>query len=315
MTPAHDLTVIVVTHNRPELALLTLRTARAASGALDVQWIVVDSGSTDGTPDRIAEALPDVTVIRCANVGFAAANNRGLKVARGRHVLLLNPDAEVVKGSLTDIVARLDANPRIGVASVVQRDESGPLQWSIRRFPTPSLALGEALSAEKWPGIRGWREEDVDEAHYAQAGPVEWVVGAFMIAPAAAIARVGGMDERFFLYSEEIDWCRRFWEAGYEVWHLPEMEIIHRSGSDNTRPDLRAQLSYAKLLFARKHLSPRRAAEVQAALALRHALRAATGIRPSWRARARAEGHAFRVVVGAGEPPFQPPRDGVAAAG
>jgi GT2 family glycosyltransferase len=303
-----DLSVIVVTHNRAELALATLRSARAAVRALEVEWIVVDSGSHDGTPDAIATALPGVRVLREGNVGFAAANNRGLPHAHGRYVLLLNPDVETVSGTFDELVARLDARLDVGVASVVQNAPDGTLQHSIRRFPSVWLALGEALAAARWTPLRRWREEEPRAAHYRSEAPADWLVGAFLIARAEALAEVGPLDERFFLYSEETDWCLRFHRAGWRVAHLPTMTVTHHSGHA-PGPDLSAQQSYAKILFARKHYGRVRASGMCAALALRHALRAALATvaglaRPRWAARAAVERRALAVVLGVCEPPF-----------
>ncbi|HEY3758586.1 MAG TPA: glycosyltransferase family 2 protein [Solirubrobacteraceae bacterium] len=307
-TDRPDLSVIVVTHNRPELALLTLRSARAAIRELAVQWIVVDSGSSDGTPETIAAEYPDVELLREQNVGFAAANNRGLQLVRGRYVLLLNPDVETMTGTYDELVAALDARPEIGVASVVQNNPDGSLQHSIRRFPSPLLAFGEAFAASRWTPLRRWREEEPRAPLYRTDVPADWLVGAFLIARAIALAEVGGLDERFFLYSEETDWCFRFHRAGWQVAHLPVMAVTHHTGHA-PRADLSAQLSYAKVLFARKHYGRARTTAIRAALALRHALRVAAGagigrVRPEQRARTAAERHALAVVLGLAEPPF-----------
>ncbi|MFI5004106.1 MAG: glycosyltransferase family 2 protein [Solirubrobacterales bacterium] len=284
-----DLSVIVVTHNRAELALSTLRSAGAAVRDLEVEWIVIDSGSTDGTPDAIEAALPDVRVLRERNIGFAAANNRGLERVRGRYVLLLNPDVEIDAGTFDELLATLDARPEIGVASVVQNAPDGTLQYSIRRFPSVWLALGEALAAARWTPLRRWREEEPRTAPYRSETPADWLVGAFLIARAQALADVGPLDERFFLYSEETDWCFRFHRAGWGVSHLPTMAITHHSGHA-PGPDLTAQQSYAKVLFARKHYGRVRAASIRAALVLRHAL--------------RVERRPLAVLLGLSEPPF-----------
>ena len=111
MSPPPDLSVIVVTHGGMDLALTTLRSARSARGPIDVEWLVVDSGSTDGTPDAIEREFPDMDVVRGPNVGFAAGNNQALRRARGRYVLLLNPDVELLKGTLADVVSALDERP------------------------------------------------------------------------------------------------------------------------------------------------------------------------------------------------------------
>jgi GT2 family glycosyltransferase len=303
-----DLSVIVVTHNRPELALMTLRSARRAVGDLAVEWILIDSGSSDGTPRSIESAYPDIAVQREANIGFAAANNLGLGRARGRYVLLLNPDVETTSGSYEELVAVLDSRPDIGVASVVQNAPDGSLQHSIRRFPSVWLSVGEALAAARWTPLRRWREEVSTSDRYRRESSADWLVGAFLIARAQALGQVGGLDERFFLYSEETDWCFRFHQAGWKVCHLPTMSVTHHTGHA-PGADLSAQLSYAKILFARKHYGKNRAFAIAAALSLRHALRAgfaaaAGKLRPRWKGRALVERRALAVVLGTSAPPF-----------
>jgi GT2 family glycosyltransferase len=288
--PCPDLSVIVVTHDRTELALATLRSARAAAGALEAQWLVVDSGSTGDTPDAIERELPEVSVLRCANIGFAAANNRALALAGGRYVLLLNPDVEIVSGTFAGLVAALDARPEVGIASVIQQGADARLQHSIRRYPSPRRAFGEAL-ALPW---RGWREEELAPSRYREERSVDWLVGAFLIARAEAVREIGGLDEQFFLYSEETDWCYRARAAGWDVRHLPQMVVTHHAAAAY-RPELAAQLSYAKLLFARKHYRRARAGAIRAALAVRHLLRA----------RVAADRRALAVVTGVARPPFR----------
>jgi hypothetical protein len=303
-----DLSIIVVTHNRAELALMTLRSARAATRRLAVQWIVVDSGSNDGTPEKIQAAFPDVRVLREQNIGFAAANNRGLPLASGRYVLLLNPDVETASGSFDDLLSKLDSRPEIGLASVIQTTPAGHLERSIRRFPSPWLSFGEALAAPRLRGLRRLGEEESRAALYRSEAASDWLVGAFLIARAQALREVGPLDEQFFLYSEETDWCYRFRLAGWEVCHLPVMTVIHHT-SRAPRPDLCAQLSYAKILFARKHYGVTRASAIRVALALRHALRASllavvARVQPSRAAQVSAERHALAVVLGLAQAPF-----------
>ena len=133
-----DLSVIVVTHQGRDLVLQVLRTALAATGPITAEWLVVDSGSTDGTPDAIERELPEVRVIRRPNIGFAAGNNVALEAARGRYVLLLNPDIEIVEGTLAELVEAMDQRPEVGIASAVTHYPDGALQASIRRFPSPT---------------------------------------------------------------------------------------------------------------------------------------------------------------------------------
>jgi GT2 family glycosyltransferase len=307
-TDRPDLSIIVVTHNRPELAITTLRSAKAAMGELAVQWIVIDSGSSDDTPDAIETTFADIRVLREPNIGFAAANNRGLQDANGRYVLLLNPDVETVSGTFEELVATLDSHLSTGVASVIQKAPDGSLQYSVRHFPSPLLALGEALGAARWTPLRRWREEEPRTALYHRQTPADWLVGAFLIVRSQALAEVGPLDERFFLYSEETDWCYRFREAGWTVSHLPVMSVIHHTGHA-PGPELSAQQSYAKILFAEKHYGKARSSVIRIELALRHALRALMGsalglLRSGWGERAATERHALAVVLGLAKPPF-----------
>jgi hypothetical protein len=305
-----DLTVIVVTHNGRELALRTLRSAHAASGGATVQWLVVDSGSTDGTPDAIERELGDVRVLRRENRGFAAANNVGLAEAEGRYVLLLNPDVEILSGTLAELVAMMDSRPKLGLASVVQRGSDGELQPSIRRFPSPLRSLGEALFAAHWPLARTLQELETRPGPYWAESDADWLVGAFLIARREAVRDVGPMDERFFLYSEEIDWCYRFWAAGWPVAHLPGIAVTHHCGG-RSRGDLMAQLSHSRLLFAAKHYGAARRAGIRVALALGHLIRIAVFgpvalVRSAQRERVRAERAGLRVLLGREAPPLGP---------
>jgi GT2 family glycosyltransferase len=302
-----DLTVAVVTYNGRELALAALRSALASAGPIAVEWLVVDNGSTDGTPEAIERELPEVRVLRAPNLGFAHGNNVALRHATGRYVLLMNPDVEIERGTLSRLVAALDERPEVGAAGVLQRGTDGALLPSIRRFPSPARDLGEALFAPRWPVLRRMQELDLDFDSYSRERPADWVSGAFLIARHEAVARVGPLDERFFLYSEEIDWCYRIRAAGWDIRHLPVMEITHHCGP--TTPGRVAEECHSRILYARKHFGPVRAAGIRAALGLKHALRLGLVavpalFKPRLRPRARTEAYGLAVVAGVMRPPM-----------
>jgi N-acetylglucosaminyl-diphospho-decaprenol L-rhamnosyltransferase len=303
-----DLSVIVVTYNGRDMALATLRSARERLGGISCQWLVVDNGSSDGTADAIESAFPDVRVFRAENRGFAAGNNIALPHATGRYVLLMNPDVEIERGTLAELVEALDQRPEVGIASVLQHATDGQLLASIRRFPTPARNLGEALGAARVPLLARLQELDIEFERYSEERSVDWVVGAFMLARREAIEQVGPLDEGFFMYSEEIDWCRRFRLRGWDVRHLPLMTVTHHEG-DNTRPDMVAQLGHSRRRYAYKHFAWPRAVAIHAALVLGHLLRLlvmapVAVLRPAKRRRARAEAWGLAVLCGAA-PPFQ----------
>jgi Glycosyl transferase family group 2 len=150
----------------------------------------------------------------------------------------------------------------------------------------------------------------MDEAHYAREVSADWLVGSFLLVRADALADVGLFDERFFLFSEETDWCHRFRAAGWEIRHLPRARLVHHTGR-MLRPDLYAQNSYSKVLYAQKHFRAAGRSTFRAALALRHAVRVAmlaplALVRPDRRLRLRAERQALAVVAGLTPPPFRP---------
>lgn len=308
-TARPDLSFVIVTHNGREMALSTLRSARAALGGLRAEWIVADSASSDGTPEAIECEFDDVEVLRVPNRGFAVGNNVGIARARGRYVLLLNPDVEVLEGDFEGLIAALDSRPDVGIASVVQRGTDGELQFSMRRFPSPARDLGESLFAARWPVFKSMQELDQGVERYGRETSADWVVGAFLCARAETIASIGPMDERFFLYSEEIDWCLRAHQSGWDVRHLPLMTMTHHAGRRD-RGDLMAQLAYSRSLFAAKHHGALGALGIRAALALGHVLRIvlrvpSAVVKGPARQRIGAEAGALRVLLGLGEPPLR----------
>lgn len=310
MSTQPDLSVIVVTHNGREMAIEALRSLRGAVGPMSTEWFVVDAGSTDGTPVAVEDSFDDVQVYRCPNNGFAASNNVALRIAAGRYVLLANPDVEIRSGSLDQLVAMMDSRPHVGLASVIQRGTDGDLQPSIRRFPTPLRSLGGSMFAAHWPVFRTLQELETRPAAYGKEETADWLVGAFLIARSGAAQEVGPMDDRFFLYSEEKDWCYRFWKAGWTVSHFPVMTITHHAGR-RWRDDLMAQLSHSRLLFTAKHYGLANRLAIRAALALGHAIRivvfaAPAAVRPAQRTRIHAECAGLQIALGLRAPPFGP---------
>jgi N-acetylglucosaminyl-diphospho-decaprenol L-rhamnosyltransferase len=262
--------VIIVSFNGKRWLDAALTTLFERAGDIDLDVLVVDNGE-DGSAAYIEERFPAVRTLRCENRGFGHANNRGLETADARYVLFLNPDTEVLEGTLAELIAALDRRPEVGLAGARQLDSQGALGFSIRRFPSTANMLAEALWVERVPGLRRLLgERDLDPHHYARETACDWTSGSFMIARREALP-AAGFDERFFLFSEETDLCRQIKRAGWEVAHLPQLTIRHYEHEGGLAPRLEAQTAYARLQFARKHFA--HPGPYRWAMALRYALR------------------------------------------
>jgi GT2 family glycosyltransferase len=309
VTAAADLAVIVVSTNEAHWLEPCLRTVYEHAGDARLEVLVVDNDSADGTRAFVEVRFPSARVVASRNRGFAHANNRGAEASTARHVLFLNPDTEVLEGTFGELVRIMDERPEIGLAGVRQVTGDGVLWPTIRRFPTASRALGDALASERWPRRGAWAgERETDLSLYDREVECDWTSGSFMLARRDALLAAGLLDERFFIYCEEPDLCRRIKRAGWEVRHLPAMTIVHHAGKGGVRPRMLAQDAYARRQYAAKHFSAPHRAAYLSAVAARHALRAVAPGRERAAQRAAAR-VALRTLAGAARPPFGLPPD------
>ena len=216
--------------------------ARGASRcATDV--LVVDNGSADGSAGMVREHFPAVRLVaNASNVGFARAVNQLWPYARGRYWLLLNPDTETKPGAIDTLVALMDSQPQAGLATAKLLNADGSPQFCAQARPSPGRVLLEASRLHKLLplGVRGhlllssyWT--------YEETRPVGWTWGTALIARRAAVEAVGLLDERLFMYGEDLDWCLRMQKAGWTVWFCAEAEVVHHGrGSARLRWDRRS---------------------------------------------------------------------------
>jgi N-acetylglucosaminyl-diphospho-decaprenol L-rhamnosyltransferase len=236
MPAAPDLEVVIVSHGAEALLRNCLRSLREhppASGEMRVT--VVDSGSPDGTPDMVAREFPAVRLLRRQNIGFSAANNLVLRESAAAAVLLLNPDTEVRAGTLDAALARLNSQPQIGMVGVKLVLESGELDHACKRsFPTPLSALahftGVGRSEDAGGSLSQYRATHLGDD---EPGEVDAINGAFMLCRGAAVREVGLLDEGYWLYMEDLDWCHRFWDAGWQVFYEPAGVALHVKGASS----------------------------------------------------------------------------------
>ncbi len=302
-----DLGVIIVSFNSERWLGACLTSLYAHRGTAELDVVVVDSGSADGSADLVERDFPQARVVRSTNRGFAHANNRGLEHVDGEFVLFLNPDTEVLEGTIADMLRLLRERPSVGLIGCRQVDRSGELQHSIRRFPTATRHFFEALGSERLPIRAAWLgERELNADAYERETPCDWVSGSFMLARREAVREAGLMDERYFLYCEETDMCLGMKAAGWEVRYLPDMTIFHDCGNDGHDARLVAQEAYARRQYMFKHFGPVRRRRSTLALACFHGRRAigpSPGDPAAHMRRAAARG-ALMTVLGLAPPPF-----------
>ena len=305
----HDLAVIIVSYGSARYLPACLETLYAHAGDISLDVIIADNDPGDEVT-TIASGYPPTRVIPCENRGFAAGNNVGIAAADARYVLFLNPDTEIRRGTLEDLLWRLDAQPRIGAVGVRQVLPSGEVFPTVRRFPSVARAVAEAFGVERL-GVQPvpLGERVIDMSLYDREIPCDWTSGSFILARGDALAGAGVFDERFFMFSEEVDLCLRIRRAGWEIWHWPHLEILHYSNKAGIDPRFEAQQAYSRRLYATKHFGPGRRAAFLGAVVLRHALRGALApLDPdnarAWRVSSR---RAVRTLLGREQPPFRTP--------
>jgi N-acetylglucosaminyl-diphospho-decaprenol L-rhamnosyltransferase len=240
-----DVTISIVSGGRPELLDACLASIPAASGALSVHTVVVDNASLDGLPG--AAAHPEVEIRRSElRQGFSANHNLALRGAAGRYLFVLNDDTELHEGCLERLVGLMDQNPAVGCAGPRIVHADGRLQASAFRFPTPARVALTALTLQR----AGWVLSGGEHIRR-----VDWVHGAAMLVRRSAFEELGGLDESFYMYLEDVDLCRRLRDRGWEVVFFPRASLVHFENSSTADvPERRiVQHARSRSLYTRKH--------------------------------------------------------------
>jgi GT2 family glycosyltransferase len=262
MPSSLDLEIVIVSHGAEELLRRCLRSLAEHPSRGTMRVTVVDSGSTDSTPDMVEREFPAVRLIRRENIGFSAANNVVLREDEAATVLLLNPDTEVYAGTLDAALARLRSDEQIGMVGAKLLTESGELDHACKRsFPTPLSALahftGIGRSEDASGALSQYRATHLGDD---DAGEVDAVNGAFMLCRAEAVREIGLLDAGYWLYMEDLDWCRRLWQAGWKVFYEPASVALHvKGGSSGKRRRPKQEIAFHRGMgrFYRRFDAPR----------------------------------------------------------
>jgi GT2 family glycosyltransferase len=261
---AMDVSIVVLNYNTREHLAQCLEAIRQegstslSDGQLVAEVIVVDNASSDGSADMVSHHFPWVRVIRAArNGGYAYGNNLALREARGDNVLVLNPDSLLPRGAIAALLLRLREHPDAGIVGPKLVRPDGSMHLACRRsFPTPSIAFFRLSGLSKaFPGSRLFGRYNQTFLDPDRAAEVDSVCGACMLIRRSVIERVGLLDERFFMYGEDLDWCLRTRAAGWTVRYEPAIVVRHLHGGSSRKRAVRTTYHFFRAmdLFYRKH--------------------------------------------------------------
>ncbi len=240
-----DLSVVVVTYNSHDHIAGCLRSLDRARGTLEMEVLVVDNASADGTLDEVRATAPWARIVEMGdNCGYARAVNRGTRESTGEFVMALNPDSEVGVDALETLRAHLRAHPRCAIAGPRLVGADGEVELSGRSFPGPTTFLFNrySLATRLWPGNPWSRRYLLLDWDRTTDRTVDWLSGSCLFVRRAAIADVGGMDETYFMFNEDVDWCHAMKKAGWTVDYVAGANVMHRIGSSKGRVSSRVIL-------------------------------------------------------------------------
>ncbi len=224
-----DVSIVILSYCQAGLVKQLLKLLAEFQLPFAVETIVVDNASPTKSALALADQFPDVKFIGAnRNAGYAAGNNIGIKAATGEYVLILNPDVAPSAQSLVELYQFMQAHPQAGIAGPKLTNADGTYQLSCAKFPDWRLPLFRRTWMGKTKVGKAWLDNVyMRQWNHADARQVDWLFGAALMVRRSAMDKVGLLDERFFLYFEDLDWCRRFHSAGYEVWYVPSSRVVH----------------------------------------------------------------------------------------
>ncbi len=290
--------VVVVTYNSAE----TIASAVEQLAAVEsVRVIVVDNASSDETVELV-RTLPVETVALEQNGGFAHGCNVGWRAGKAPYVLFLNPDARIDAGAVAALASELDRDEQVGAVAPRIEEPDGSLDFSLRRFPRLRSSFAQALFLHRVFPEAPWVDEVIrDPAAYERPHPAEWVSGACFAVRRSLLEELGGLDESFFHYSEDVDICARIWRAGREVRFVPAALAEHEGGASAPRARLLPILAASRIRYSAKHDSRSALLAMRASVALGAATHAVVA-----RSRAARRGHLRALGVALRPLPAEP---------
>lgn len=253
-----DLSIIIVSYNTKDLLEQTIQSIINTVNDINYEIIVVDNASVDGSIDMVNDKYKEVILYENdTNGGFAKANNIGIKLAKGKYILLLNSDTIVIEECIKKCVSYLNSNESVGALGCKVVLPNGKLDKACKRgYPTPEASLYYMLRMDKlFPKVKRFGRYNLTYLNENETNEVDSLVGAFMMIRRESITEVGLLDEEFFMYGEDIDWCMRIKKAGWKIIYHPEVKIIHFKGASSKKKRYKTLYEFhrAMYIFYRKH--------------------------------------------------------------
>lgn len=254
-----ELSIIIVNYNTRDLTTQTIESViNTLKSNVDYEIILVDNNSTDGSIEFLESNFSQIKIIKnTCNLGFSKANNTAIKQSKGNYVLLLNSDTIVLENCLEECVTYMEKNKDIGVLGCKLLLENGELDHACKRgFPKPEASLFYLLKLNRiFPENKKFGQYTMGYLNEDEVNEVDSLTGAFMMLRREIISEVGLLDEDFFMYGEDLDWCFRIKEAGWKVVYYPKAKIIHYKGGSSKKKGFKTIYEFhrAMLLFYNKH--------------------------------------------------------------
>lgn len=247
-----DISIIIVSWNVRDYLKKCLNSIYKNQGNLSLEIIVVDNNSKDQTSKMVIKEFPQVQLItNKKNLGFAKANNQAIKQANGDFILLLNPDTEILPNTLVESVKFMKNHSSAGVMGCQLLNSDKSIQPSVRHFPTIWPIFLMLIKLPKiFPNLKSINHYLNTDFNYDETQTVDQVMGAFMMIKKEIFKKIGLLDERFFVWFEEVDFCRRVWQQKYKVYYFPEAKTIHYGGSSfNQQKTIKKQWRFFRSAF------------------------------------------------------------------
>jgi GT2 family glycosyltransferase len=276
-----SLCFVIVSWNAKDYLLQCLDSIYKNLADRSAQVMVVDNASTDDSVSAVRQHYPQVKVIEPGkNLGFARANNIGIQHCTGEYIFLVNSDVIILPDCIDRLCEYLSRNPSVGLVSPRILNADGTLQPSYRATPGIGNSLIRALALDSLPIIPRILGKGLRKKQIASGQLVDITSGCFWVARRSAVDKVGMLDEDFFFYGEDKDWCVRFWKANFEVVYLPDAEAIHFGGASSSRQPVRFYIEQhrANLHYWKKHHGPLGQLAIRFVMLLHQAVRVAVGV-------------------------------------